>query len=188
MEKIMMKKYLLGALLTSSALFAQCTFDSQDIKVGWTAFKTYEKIGVKGSFDKVDLQSSSAKSLDKALVGTSVEIDTASVNSNHKDRDATLVKSFFQVQNTATIKAKILAVSEKNLELEIEMNGVKRTIPFKYEKSQDKLEAHGVIDLNDFHMLLALGAINKACYDLHAGKTWQDVALSFSLQLDKECR
>jgi polyisoprenoid-binding protein YceI len=188
MEKIMMKKYLLGALLTSSALFAQCTFDSQDIKVGWTAFKTYEKIGVGGSFDKVTLTSSTAANLQYALKGTSVEIDTASVNSNHKDRDATLVKHFFEVQNTKIIKAKILTVTEKSLDVEIEMNGVKRTIPFKYEKTHEKIEAHGVIDLGDFHMLLALGAINKACYDLHAGKTWQDVALSFTLQLDKECR
>ncbi|MCD6258073.1 MAG: YceI family protein [Helicobacteraceae bacterium] len=184
----MIKKYLLGALFTSSALFAQCSFDSQDIKVGWTAFKTYEKIGVGGSFDKVALTSSSASSLTKALEGTSVEIDTASVNSNHKDRDATLVKSFFEVQNTSSIKAKILSVSEKKLDVLIEMNGVKRTIPFKYTKTQGELKAEGVIDLNDFHMLLALGAINKACYDLHAGKTWQDVSLSFTLQLDKACR
>lgn len=184
----MIKKYLLGALLTSSALFAQCSFDSQDIKVGWTAFKTYEKIGVNGGFDKVALQSASAVNLSEALVGTSVEIDTASVNSNHKDRDATLVQSFFEVQNTATIKAKILSVSEKSLDLQIEMNGVKRTIPFKYTKTQGEFKAEGVIDLNDFHMLLALGAINKACYDLHSGKTWQDVSLSFTLQLDKECR
>ncbi|MDY0121985.1 MAG: YceI family protein [Sulfurimonas sp.] len=184
----MIKKYLLGALFTSSALFAQCNFDSQDIKVGWTAFKTYEKIGVGGSFDKVALSSSSASSLAKTLEGTSVEIDTSSVNTNHAERDATLVKSFFEVQNTSSIKAKILKVSEKSLDVAIEMNGVTRTIPFKYTKSEGKVEAHGVIDLGDFHMLLALGAINKACYDLHAGKTWQDVSLSFTLQLDKECR
>lgn len=183
----MIKKILLPALFTSSALFAQCTLDSNDIKVGWKAFKTYEKIGVGGSFDKLSLVSSPAASLHKVLEGTSVEIDTASVNTNNKERDATLVKHFFEVQNTKTIKAKILTVSEKSLDVAIEMNGVKRIIPFKYERAHDKLEAHGVIDLNDFHMLLALGAINKACYDLHAGKTWQDVVLSFTLELNREC-
>ena len=183
-----MKKYLLGALLTSSALFAQCSFDSQDIKVGWTAFKTYEKIGVHGSFDKVVLETASTADLNKALEGMGVEIDTASVNTNHAQRDATLVKHFFEVQNTKAIKAKILSVAEKKLDVEIEMNGVKRVIPFMYKKTQEQLEANGVIDLNDFHMLLALGGINKACYDLHAGKTWQDVALWFTLKFDKECK
>lgn len=118
----------------------------------------------------------------------SVKIKTASINTNHEERDATLVKSFFEVQNVSEIKAKILKVSEKSLHVEITMNDVTRTIPFSYTKSKDELKANGVIDVNDFHMLLSLGAINKACYDLHEGKTWQDVEFSFTLQLDKTCK
>lgn len=182
-----MKKMLLGALFASSALFAQCTLDSQDIKVGWTAYKTYAKAGVKGSFDTVKLTSQSGSTLEEALKGTTVHITTSSVNSGHSERDATLVKSFFEVQNVDAIEAEVIAVNEKSIDLEIKMNGVKRTIPFSYTKDAGALHAQGVIDLNDFHMLLSLGAINKACYDLHAGKTWQDVALSFSLKLDTNC-
>lgn len=183
----MIKKYLLGALVASSTLFGQCSFDSQDLKVGWTAFKMYEKIGVGGSFDSLGLESIAGKNLHNALLKTSVKIDTSSVNSKHEERDATLVKSFFQVQNVSEIKAKIVSVAKDSLQVEIEMNGVKRTIPFSYTVDQGSLKADGVIDLNDFHMLVSLGAINKACYDLHAGKTWQDVVLSFSLELKQGC-
>jgi len=182
-----MKKILLSTLIAGSALFGQCTLDSQDIKVGWTAYKTYAKAGVKGSFDTIKLDAKSADTLATTLKGTTVHITTASVNTGHTQRDATLVKSFFEVQNVDAIKAKVLSVNEKSMDLEIEMNGVKRMIPFTYTKDEKELHAQGVIDLNDFHMLLSLGAINKACYDLHAGKTWQDVALSFTLKLDSGC-
>jgi polyisoprenoid-binding protein YceI len=36
-------------------------------------------------------------------------------------------------------------------------------------------------DLGDFGMLPSLQGINKACYELHEGKTWQDVEISFVL-------
>ena len=33
----------------------------------------------------------------------------------------------------------------------------------------------------DFGMIPSLKAINKACYDLHQGKTWQDVDTYFNI-------
>jgi len=52
----------------------------------------------------------------------------------------------------------------------------------------DTFAAKGYIDLADFKALGALSSINKACYDLHQGKTWQDVAVAFKFDLKRTCK
>ena len=49
------------------------------------------------------------------------------------------------------------------------------------------LKASGTIDMFDFALNKAHASISKACYDLHAGKTWSDVAVSAEIKLEKEC-
>ena len=89
------------------------------------------------------------------------------------------------VQNVEMITAKITKVEGNVLHVAISMNGKTLDVPMKYEVEDDEVEAEGVIDLADFEMLPALHAINKACYDLHQGKTWQDVELEFELKYKK---
>ena len=67
------------------------------------------------------------------------------------------------------------------------MNGVTKTIPMKLDFDDDEIEAEGHIDLADFNMLPSLSSITKACYDLHKGKTWQDVEIKFELKTRKHC-
>jgi len=57
----------------------------------------------------------------------------------------------------------------------------------KMDLDGKELEAEGYIDLADFKMLPSLKSINKACYDLHKGKTWQDVKIEIELELKKVC-
>jgi hypothetical protein len=61
-------------------------------------------------------------------------------------------------------------------------------VTFDYTVTDGNLYAKGKIDLKDFGMLPSLEAINKACYDLHEGKTWQDVEIAFSAVIKKECK
>ncbi len=176
-----MKRTLL-ALLVAASLFG---YEAKDVEVEFTAFKTPLKVGVKGGFDDVKLTSQANSDLKKMFLNTSVTIDTSKVNTKNGTRDAKIVKFFFGAQNIKTIQAKIVDVQKNTLTVAITMNNKTLQIPMKMKIKDHEVEAKGVIDLADFGMLKALQGINKACYVLHKGKTWQDVAIEFELQYTK---
>lgn len=183
-----MNKIFLSSVLMSSLLMASdCSYSAGTSKVSWKAFKTYEKIGVGGSFDRVSMTSVPAGSVDAALSGSTVKISTLSVNSGNTARDATLAESFFKTQGVQTINARIVSAKAGKAVVDITMNGVTKSIPMSYTVADTSVIGKGVIDLSDFGMLPSLGSINKACYDLHAGKTWQDVEIGFELMMEKKC-
>ncbi len=64
--------------------------------------------------------------------------------------------------------------------LEISMNENNLTVPMRYKYKNGVFKAKGVIDLFDFKAEDALKSINRSCYDLHKGKTWNDVEIEFS--------
>jgi hypothetical protein len=128
------------------------------------------------------------------LVGSSVVIDSSSVNSKHEDRDSKLANFFFGLMSDKNINAKILDIKADKrvkdaprtgqLNVEIEMNGVKKITPMTYSFSDGIFEAKGSIDLLEFSANEALAGINKACYDLHEGKTWSDVGIGFKTKIE----
>ncbi|EQB40721.1 hypothetical protein M947_00280 [Sulfurimonas hongkongensis] len=170
---------------------------SQDgsVSVSWEAYKTPKKVGVGGVFDRVTYTAVAPEgnNFREILVGSSVVIETASVNSKHESRDETLVKFFFKQMNDSVIKAKIVDIkSDKRMRgkpktgemsVEITMNGVTKVVAMKYIFDKGDLSAKGSIDLLDFSANSALSSINKACYDLHEGKTWSDVGIGFSTKI-----
>lgn len=176
----MMKKSLIAFLMMSLALFG---YEVSSVEVGFTAFKTAAKSGVSGSFDTVEIAGNrSAENIEEMLTGLSVKIQTKSVNSGNAERDKKLLSDFFYVQFTHVIEAKIISVKPDALEVEITMNSKRVIVPMLYKAEENRVIAKGYIDLGDFDMLPSLKGINKACYDLHAGKTWQDVEVGFLLQ------
>ena len=183
-----MKKIVSVTLFLALSAFGDCTYQSDSVKVTWKAFKTYEKIGVGGSFDRVVTQPKNASSIEALLIGSNVKIDTRSINSANPARDATLVNSFFKVQNIDSITAKIISAKDSKAITEITMNNVTKTIPLNYTIQEGKIVAKGAIDLGDFTMLASLQSINKACFALHAGKTWQDVEIGFEIPIKSDCK
>ena len=165
-------------LLVAASLSA---LEVQHTTVKFTAFKTYAKKGVSGVFDTVALSNKKADDVKSLLLNAAVDINTASVNSGNKGRDAKLVNAFFNVQNVKHIQAKIVKVEENSLTVAISMNGKTLNIPMSYSVKNNTVTAKGVIDLADFTMLPSLKSLNKACYARHQGKTWQDVDIFFSL-------
>jgi polyisoprenoid-binding protein YceI len=182
-----MKKILL-LLLSATAIFAsQCNYDLKELKVDWKAYKTPLKIGVGGTFDNVDITATDKSSTKAFLQSATLTIHTASINSKNAGRDAKLVHYFFEKQNVKAITIKVLSVEKKIIKLAVTMNGITKTVPMKLDLEKDEAEAEGYIDLADFKMLPSLQSINKACYDLHQGKTWQDVEIEFELKTKKNC-
>ncbi len=198
-----MKKLLLTIMILSTTLFAEgevtkkgCVLSQEGaVTVGWKAYKTPAKLGVGGVFTDVTYTAAAkeGKNFKEILVGSSVLINTASVNSKNDGRDKKLVASFFKLMSAETISAKIVDIVAKSKEtgkpktgtitMNITMNGISKDIPMSYTYDKGLLEGAGHIDLFDFQASKALQAINKACFDLHKGKTWNDVDISFSTHI-----
>lgn len=166
------------------------------LDVSWTGYKTQKKIGVSGSFDKVAYTPAAkeGENFRSILVGSSVVIDSSSVNSKHADRDAKLAKFFFGMMNGKSINAKILDIKADKrvkdaprtgvLNVEIEMNGVKKVVLMNYSFENEIFEAKGNIDILDFGANSALKGINEACFDLHEGRTWSEAAIGFKTKIE----
>ncbi len=165
---------------------------SNKIHVEWRAYKTFAKIGVGGTFTAVNytpakLEGNNFKEL---LVGSKVQIETTTVNTDDPQRDKTLVTFFFHQLSKTTIDGVIKDIHADPyvkgkprtgiINVMFTMNEKSLVIPMQYQYDIDRFSAQGTIDIADFNALPALASINKNCYDLHEGKTWRDVTISFS--------
>jgi len=175
------------ATLMSVSAFGSCTYNADTARISWKAFKTYEKIGVSGTFDRVTFTPHTGTSLENLLVGSKVTITTDSVNTTNSGRDATLIKSFFNVQKLDTLNAVIVGVENSKAITQITLNRITKTIPLTYAVQEGKMIAKGTIDLGDFHLLPSLYSLTNTCYDLHGGKTWQDVEIGFEIPFSTMC-
>ena len=189
-----MKKLLLALLATGSLLYAKsgCVLvQSGKLDVMWQAYKTPEKVGVKGKLTAVEYipHKKEGKNFRELFVGSKVIIDTTRIDSGNSIRDEKLVKYFFSQMSEPRITGEILSMKADphtkgkprtgKMEVAFTMNGkrVKTQLDYHYEK--ESFKAQGNIDLLDFAAGSALASINKACYDLHKGKTWSDVSIGF---------
>ena len=168
-----------------------------NIQVTWKAYKTPEKIGVDGKFTAVKYipVSLEGKNFRELFVGSKVNIDTSKITTGNPERDKKLLTFFFAMMQPNTIKAKIVDIKRSDthekgkpktgsLSVEITMNGQTQTVPMQYVYNKGKFDATGTIDLLNFAAGDALASINKACYDLHKGKTWSDVTIGFSTTVE----
>jgi len=186
-----MKKMLFAAVAAVTLVSADCSYTKNgDVNVNWTAFKTPMKVGVNGTFRSVVYKGGKkAASLSELLKDAKVMIQTNNVDSGNSGRDAKLVQFFFNQMDGQILEARVVAMDEtsKVVLVEVIMNGKGLNVPMAYTYVDGLFKASGVIDLGDFKALDALTSINRACYDLHAGKTWQDVTIGFSMKVEEQC-
>ncbi|SMP88416.1 YceI-like domain-containing protein [Epsilonproteobacteria bacterium SCGC AD-308-P11] len=199
MVKILLSIFLFMTVLNAEEMGLKggsCTLVQEGaVVVSFEAYKTPAKVGVGGVFDSVKYTPTapSGKNFREIFVGSQVSIDTASVNSKNETRDDKLVKFFFDTMTGKNITAKISDYKPNKLFkgkpktgvfiVEVTMNGVTKTVPMNYSFDAGVMVANGVIDILDFSANEALSSINKACYDLHGGKTWSDVSIGFTTKV-----
>lgn len=193
-----MKLIIISLLLLSQATFAakkkRChyTTTNKDIKVKFTAFKTFMKLGVGGSFSKITLDEKvKGRTLIKAATGVEAKIDTTSLVTGDEGRDEKIVKFFFSsMEDGPIIEAEIKKFDTKNdlLMLEIEMNDEEMTIPLNYTIKKNLLVAKGIIDVFDFDLDDNLKSLHKACREKHEKKTWNDVGIELRAKFKKVCK
>jgi polyisoprenoid-binding protein YceI len=186
---------------TSTALSAAATgcvlVQPNNINVSWKAYKTLGKIPVSGKFTAVKYvpHALEGKNFKELFVDSKVSIDISKIDTGNPSRDETLLKSFFSLLKGKTIEGHIVSIKKTDkhekgkprtgtLDVKLTLNEKTLIIPMQYIYNNGKFDALGTIDLLDFAAKDALTSINENCYDLHQGKTWNDVTIGFSTTVE----
>lgn len=182
----------LSLFVTNTVLAKDCVFEieKEDIHLDWEAYKTPEKVGVKGGIKELGLKEKyKGKDLKSVLEGMEFKIDTTSVRSRNAVRDARIVKFFFgKMVGGFYITGKVKTYTDKKITVTLSMNGLSKEIELTTEHKKGKLIAVGVVDVLNFGMEKSVSELNKACYELHSGKTWSDVMVTLTVEYEKECK
>ena len=159
---------------------------SETTKIGWTAYKTTDKVAVKGTFTKVDVEVKSGSSAKEALNGLKFSIPVSSIFSENEDRDTKLKKFFFGVMDaTEFLTGQLFLDSDTEGKVAIKMNGIEKLLPITYNISGQLVTFSGVLNLAGWNAQNAINSLNKICFDLHKGqdgisKTWNEVNIDVS--------
>ena len=196
----MTKHYLLTFLFIFSLTLTSCksekkqeatqeekptlTLSKENTSVSFTAYKTTDKIPVKGFFsESTAVLPENAATPEEALNGLKFEIPVSSLYTNDTIRDGKLKASFFGAMvNTATLSGTISLTDAANGTVALNMNGMTADLPITVAIAENTATINGVIDLKNWNALQALASLNEVCFDLHKGpdgvsKTWEDVAI-----------
>lgn len=178
---------VLACVVLSKTLVAKECVNIEKLNVGWTSFKTLEKIGVSGNFRDIKILSGKNSSdIKELLVNTKVKLQMEKLDAG-EDIKNNAIKKFF-VNNLASkdVDAKVVGLSGDTLSLEITLNGITKVIPMKYEMSKNEVKSKGVIDALDFGLGSALRVLNTSVAG-HLNKGWYDIPISFDLMYNKKC-
>ena len=191
---------LLGLILSSSQAFSfskHCRYDflPKESTLQWTAFKTNEKLPVKGKFIQYKLNQASFPSLKDFLTDVKMDIDSAQIDTANPARDTTITHAFFLKMTSPTIKVSTQDIQgEKTgqLNMVLSLNGKSHKVPMEFTMEEDSLTLTGGFDFLKFDMIEPLKSLNEVCFDLHKGKdgiskTWSEVELLFVGKFKKQC-
>ena len=187
-----MKKIIFFLITTASLLTAGANH-ADKVGVYWKAFKTFEKIGVEGKFTELTFtpKMQKTKDLKDLLLGSKISINSSKIETNNVGRNKKVSTLFFGNLKGKTIEGEIVEAKAKTpssgtLVVKITMNekDVKVPMSYSFDSKHSELVANGVLDIFDFSGNDALKAINKECFDLHKGKTWNDVEIEFRINIE----
>lgn len=151
--------------------------------VKWTAYKTTDKVAVKGKFNTINVTNSKkTATVEEALNGILFSIPVSSIFSNETTRDSKLKQFFFGAMKNTEFISGTFDFNDNGSFANITMNGISKTIPLKFEIDGQTATFNKTLKLNDWDLGNALASLNKACFDLHKGadevsKTWDEVEI-----------
>jgi hypothetical protein len=156
-------------------------------EINFTAYKTTDKLGVGGQFNKVDvLSGGEGNSVKEAINNTEFAIPVSSLFTKDSSRDYKIKKFFFgMMEDTKLLSGKLTLTDDTTGIAEIKMNGISQNVPFTYTIVDKAFNMQAVIDVNNWNASEALASLNTVCIDLHKGadgvsKTWSEVALNIT--------
>lgn len=166
----------------SSPSLVECLqqIDRSSLKLTWTAFKTQKKIGVTGTFSKIDYIIAKNK--------TEIIIDSSSVDTGDKGRDENIKKFFFlNLGKPIEIKGKVQSFDADSLKMTLTLNSISKEVIFSNKSSADKFRILTSINVLDFMMGSNLKALTLACKAQHQNITWPDVTVVVEGNLKQKC-
>lgn len=179
-----MKKVLVSSILSLGLLTSLNAYElNGDLGVKWVGFKTAKKVGVPGSFKKIDLKIEKNDNFADFLKSAKVTIDALSLDSKLPFRDKNITSTVFSLASAKTIKGSISSVDEakKTLVLDVTMNDVTKPVTMTYTNEGGKVVAKGNLEILDFALKDSFAAFAKKCGAFHAGKTFSDVDVEFTI-------
>lgn len=163
---------------------ARYSLKNADNTIQFTAYKTTEKIPVKGLFTKIELTNDcEGNTVKDAVNGAEFKIPVSSIETKDASRNFKIRKFFFLVmENTLDLTGKIKLNDDKNGVAQFTMNGVTQELPFEYTIDGQTFSMKSTMNVDKWNAQKALSSLNEACKDLHKGadgvsKTWNDVAI-----------
>lgn len=164
------------------------TIDANKTEINWTAFKTTDKVPVKGKFTKLNIDNAHKESsLQEALNNTTFSIPVSSLFTNNPDRDNKLKTLFFGVmKNTSLLSGTLMITDDNSGYVDLTMNGITEKLPFAYTVNGAVASIKTIMNTDSWQAQAALNSINEACFELHKGadgvsKTWSDVAIDIQV-------
>lgn len=172
---------------------AKYSLETKTTKINWTAFKTTDKVPVKGTFKTINVVNNHvSESPLEALNNIEFSIPVNSIDSKNEKRDAKLVKYFFgTMKNTTALIGKLNVSKDGKGTVNLRMNGISKDFPITHTISGQLVQINATINLDNWEGKLAIDALNKACNELHKGKdgiskTWSEVQINIAAYLKVE--
>ncbi len=171
----------------------QYTVNKYNTAINWTAFKTTDKVPVKGKFTTLNItKTKSGATLTEALNGVEFSIPVSSIFSNNPSRDSKLQNLFFGVmKNTELLSGTIHLTDKTSGYVDFSMNGVIEKLNFTYTTGEKTIEIKSIMNLDTWQAQAAVASLNEACFELHKGadgvsKTWNEVAIDITVHFSKK--
>lgn len=168
---------------------ASVAFDLSKAKhtIGWVGYKTTDKVGVKGQFQKIEITSNGkGNTVKEAINNAEFAVPVSSIFSGDSSRDFKLKKFLFGVMSDTKILSGTFKIENDSLgSVALKMNGITKDLPFKYSVEGKKFTMSTTMDIHNWNAQAAVESLNEACKDLHKGadgvtKTWSEVAINAS--------
>ncbi|WKK64971.1 YceI family protein [Lutimonas zeaxanthinifaciens] len=164
---------------------AKISVDTELSSVTFTAYKTTDKVPVKGTFKEIKVVNANTGATGiEALEGFEFEIPVSSIYTKDTIRDGKLKRFFFAVmEKSMKLKGKFQIQDDSNGNIAFTMNGLTKELPFTYQINKDTINIDATMDLNTWQAQKAVESINEACLELHTGpdgvsKTWDVVGIA----------
>lgn len=155
---------------------------TQAANIKFTGFKFTNKVGVSGTFKKVDWSMAQSANLEAKLLGTKVTIDSYSIDAGNEARNINITEALFQVWGDRYIRGEVVKVDKamKKAHIKISVGDKSKVVPFKYSGDYRNYQLTAKLDLIDMGLNSAFASLAKRCATLHTGddgvaKTWSEV-------------
>ncbi len=164
---------------------APYSLKNADNNINFVAYKTTEKVPVKGTFKEVELlKGGEGNSVKEAINGAEFKIPVSSIETKDNGRNLKIRKFFFGImENTISLTGKLMIENDSLGTASFTMNGVTEKLPFKYTINGKVFAMNTIMNIDKWNAKNAVDSLNVVCKDLHKGadgisKTWSEVAIN----------